>query len=88
MPRLLSVAQSRSINSFMSYVATKDNERTANPTHETSLREFLYQNSVIHVCDCQDLSEINNRTYLFATADSKSIAFLGFTIFIREFNIT
>ena len=87
MPRFLCVAQSRNITFFMSYVATKDNERAANPTRETSFREFSYQNCVIHVCDCQDLSEINNRTYLSATADSKSIAFLGFTIFVWEFNI-
>ena len=45
-----------------------------------------YQNSVIHVCDCQVLLEINNRTYLSATADVNSIAFC-FMTFIRESNI-
>ena len=76
MPRLFSVAQSRSINSFMSYVATEDNGRTANRMRETSLREFYYENSVNHVYDGWDLSKINNRTHLSATADPKSIAFL------------
>ena len=51
-PRLLSVAQSRSISSFMLYVATRDNGRTANRTRETFMTEFYYQNGVIYVCDC------------------------------------
>ena len=75
-PRLLSVAQSRSINSFMSYVATEDNGRTANRMRETSLREFYYENSVNHVYDGWDLSEINSRTHLSEPADPKLIAFL------------
>ena len=50
--RLLCVAQSQSINYFMSYVATRDNRGTANRMRETLLREFYYQNSVIHVCGC------------------------------------
>ena len=42
-PRLLCVAQSRSSISFMSYVATKDNGRTANQLGEMSgsMKEFL-----------------------------------------------
>ena len=32
-----------------------------------------YQNSVILVYDCQDLSEINNRTYLSTAANANSI---------------
>ena len=36
-----------------------------------------YHSSVISVCNCQISSEVNNRTYLSATAHVKSTAFLG-----------
>ena len=88
MPRLLSVAQLQNIKSFMSYVATKHNGRATNRRCETSLGEFSYQNSVIHVCDGYDLSEINNRTHLSATTDPKSIAFLVLQYLYGNFNIT
>ena len=36
-----------------------------------NVHEKVYnQNSVIHVCDCQILSDINNRTDLSATANT------------------
>ena len=53
---------------------------------KTFMRVF-YQNSVTHVCNRQVLSEINNRTYLSATANAKCQSLLWLTTFIWEPNI-
>ena len=76
---MLLVAQSWSSISFMSCVATRNNGQTAIQMCKMFMKEF--QKSVIHVYDCQVLSEINNRTYLSATANSKSIAFLAYDVY-------
>ena len=41
----------------------------------------FYQNSVDHICDYQALSKIDNRTYLSATANTKSSAFMACDIY-------
>ena len=60
----------------MLHVATRDKGQTPNQMLEMCMKEFLTR-TVIHVCNCQVLSEINNRTYMSATANAKSITFLA-----------
>ena len=68
---------------FMSY----HRQWTKNQSDVQTIYERFYHNIVIYVCDCQVLSEINNRTYLPATANGNSIT-SWIATFIRESNIT